>query len=628
MSFLRRPGSRRVSDRTSRARGTHRIGAGLLGGLVALGTLTSVAGPAAAADPGAAVISDAGCTTSTLGRNDDGSSPGQALPFELNFFGTRYRTVFVNNNGNLTFNAGMSTYTPFQVTASTPPIIAAFLADVDTTNAASGITAWGTTTFDGRPTFCANWRNVGYYKQKADRTNDFQLLLVDRSNVGAPGDFDIVLNYNRVTWEFGDASSGISAGAGFSAGDGDAGHFYDRPGSRVNGAFLDSNANGLARTSTNSTVVGRHVYPVRDGGVAGVTPPDVVISVAPPTATNNPSPTITYTSRPASESTTFECRLQPRGAATASFQACPPGGFETGTLPEGTYTVDVRATDVYGLTDPTPASTTFTVDTTAPGGTQVSGPSGVLTERQAQFTFASPGDADVAGHQCRISPAPAGGAVGWSTCTSPVTFGDLVDGEYTLDIRAVDAAGNTGPMSSRSFEVDATPPGGVESTGTSGPVNQSTATFSWPGIDDAVSYECRIAPVPAGGVAGWTTCTSPVSFEDLADGDYTVRVRAVDAAGNRGEATVHEFTVDTAPPAALDPATPGSGPTGTTSDTSPTFSWTGPQDAASYECRITPAPAGTSGGWSTCTSPVTFGDLVDGEYTLDIRAVDAAGNTG
>ena len=137
----------------------------------------------------------------------------------------------------------------------------------------------GVTTFQGRQAFCVNWVDVGYYAEHADRTNSFQLLLVDRSATGA-GNFDIVMNYDRLVWETGDASDGVgglggtSAAAGYSSGsDGStpATRFFQFPGSLDNGTLLDTNPTGLANTSTNSTVTGRHVFPVRGGTpVAGM----------------------------------------------------------------------------------------------------------------------------------------------------------------------------------------------------------------------------------------------------------------------------------------------------------------------------------------------------------------------
>jgi hypothetical protein len=220
-----------------------------------------------------AIVNDPGCLATVLPRNDDGSTPAVTLPFNANFFGTTSTFLFVNNNGNVTFNQPLPTFTPFRITALTPPIIAPFFADVDTrASGTSPVTySFGPITFNGRNAMCVNWVNVGYFANHADKLNSFQLLLVDRSDVN-PGDFDIVMNYNRILWETGDASGGsngfggVSAGAGYSAGTGNAGQFFEFPGSLVNGALLDTNGTtGLSRTSRNSLIVGRHVFEVRNG---------------------------------------------------------------------------------------------------------------------------------------------------------------------------------------------------------------------------------------------------------------------------------------------------------------------------------------------------------------------------
>ncbi|MFF5295471.1 nidogen-like domain-containing protein [Paractinoplanes globisporus] len=227
-----------------------------------------------AVDP-PAEVTDAGCTTNSVPANDDGSTAPVALPFVADFYGTSYSALYVNNNGNVTFTGPMSTYTPFTINADTPPIIAPFLADVDTRGTGSALVTYGVTTYGDRPAFCVNWNGVGYYSGHADKTNSFQLLLVDRGDVGA-GDFDIVMNYNGLTWETGDASGGENgyggtpAGAGFSAGDGDASHFFQFPGSLGHLALLDTNAaTGLVNGRRGTLQTGRYLFDVRNGAPPG-----------------------------------------------------------------------------------------------------------------------------------------------------------------------------------------------------------------------------------------------------------------------------------------------------------------------------------------------------------------------
>lgn len=225
------------------------------------------------ASPASAQNVEAGFDSDTVDRCDDCATGAITLPFTLNYFGTDYGTTYVSNNGYITFNSGQSTFTPTGLGASYTgqPIIAPFFADVDTRPALGGFTQYGTSTFNGMTAWGATWTDVGYYNQQTDKTNTFQLLLVDRSDV-ALGDFDIYFNYDRILWETGSASGGsngfggTSAAAGFNAGQAGnpPGTYYQLPGSLVNGALLDSGANSLVAGS-NIGDPGRYLFSVRNG---------------------------------------------------------------------------------------------------------------------------------------------------------------------------------------------------------------------------------------------------------------------------------------------------------------------------------------------------------------------------
>ncbi|MFN2335117.1 MAG: nidogen-like domain-containing protein [Wenzhouxiangellaceae bacterium] len=202
------------------------------------------------------------------------------LGFTLDFFGISRSSVFVNNNGNVTFDSALGTYTPFDLTSTGQEIIAPFFADVDTGSAGDPVT-YGGGTFEGRPAFGVNWINVDYYDSDISHTNrnSFQLILVDRSDI-ASGDFDIVFNYDQIQWEAGEASDGDenglggdSARVGYSNGTGDPGTFFELPGSAINGAFLDGGPSALVSNRLNSTINGRYIFRSRTGGIDPGTPP-------------------------------------------------------------------------------------------------------------------------------------------------------------------------------------------------------------------------------------------------------------------------------------------------------------------------------------------------------------------
>lgn len=219
----------------------------------------------------ATVLLQPGFTANSLAANDDGSTGLVPIGFDLNFYGSNFSSLFVNNNGNVTFTSAYDVFTPLGISGVPQPIIAPFFADVDTRGAGSNLVTYGTDTVGGRPAFGVNWLGVGYFSSADDKLNDIQLVLIDRSDVGA-GDFDMQFNYGTIQWEAGNASGGVgglggtAAAAGWSNG---AGQYQELPGSLTPGAFLASGANDLNGKS--------FTFSVRNGTVSGVPEPETAL---------------------------------------------------------------------------------------------------------------------------------------------------------------------------------------------------------------------------------------------------------------------------------------------------------------------------------------------------------------
>jgi hypothetical protein len=101
-------------------------------------------------------------------------------------------------------------------------MIAPFWADVDTRT--GPVVTYGYGTVDGHTAFGVNWLGVGCYNENTSVANYFQVLLINRSDVG-PNDFDIEFNYGPITWDSGQASGGngqclggTAARAGYTSG--------------------------------------------------------------------------------------------------------------------------------------------------------------------------------------------------------------------------------------------------------------------------------------------------------------------------------------------------------------------------------------------------------------------------
>ncbi len=203
-----------------------------------------------------------GFTNDSLPPEDDSPSSSAALPLPINFYGSWYSNVWVNNNGNMTFDNPLAAYSPSPLNALGFSIIAPYWADVDTRNPASDVVTYGPNIVDSHNAFAVDWVNVGYYSEHADRLLSCQLVLIDRSDI-APGDFDLELNYFKVQWEWGDVSVNDPPRAGFSDG---GTNDVELPGSGVEGAFMDTNSvTGLIYNSRNSPVPGRYVFYFRNG---------------------------------------------------------------------------------------------------------------------------------------------------------------------------------------------------------------------------------------------------------------------------------------------------------------------------------------------------------------------------
>jgi VCBS repeat-containing protein len=227
---------------------------------VQVSALTPGAAELLAARPGliSGLEGDPGYGTLALLPDDDNSSGPIDIrsvfgPDGINFFGQNYTSIYVNNNGNITFGAPTGQYTPSQIGAGFDyPIIAVFWGDVDTR--AAGNVYYDLDATDGVMTI--TWDHVGYFDQHADRLNSFQIVLVNEGS----GNFDIVYRYADIQWTTGDLSGGAPARAGYSAGDDT--HYFELPQSGDVSALLS-----LPETPGNTSVDGVDQFDVRNGVV-------------------------------------------------------------------------------------------------------------------------------------------------------------------------------------------------------------------------------------------------------------------------------------------------------------------------------------------------------------------------
>ena len=270
---------------------------------------------------------------------------------------------------------------------------------------------------------------------------------------------------------------------------------------------------------------------------------------------------------------------------------------------DGSYQVLARATDVAGNSTDS-AKLSVVIDNSAPlAPTITSSPANPSNSTAPSFSFTGEAGATF---QCALDGAA------FAACTSPRAYSGLAAGSHTFQVRQTDTAGNTGPAASFTWTVDTTAPAAPTITaGPSGLTNQTSASFSFTG-EAGATFQCALDG------AAFAACTSPRAYSGLADGPHTFQVRQTDTASNTGPAASRNWTVDATAPAAPSIA---SGPSGTTNQSSASFSFSG-EAGASFECSLDGA------GFTSCTSPQAYNSLSDGPHTFQVRQTDTAGNTG
>ncbi len=151
--------------------------------------------------------------TLAMQPNDDGSTALINLPFDFCFYGTQMSDVYINNNGNVSFNTPFATYSGVSFPSTNFEMVAPFWGDVDTR--ISGGVAAGEVYYKITPTaIYVNWVDVGYYNMQSDKRNTFQLILTDGNDpILEPGQ-NVAFCYKTMEWTTGSASGGTNGFGG------------------------------------------------------------------------------------------------------------------------------------------------------------------------------------------------------------------------------------------------------------------------------------------------------------------------------------------------------------------------------------------------------------------------------
>ena len=121
---------------------------------------------------------------------------------------------------------------------------------------------------------------------------------------------------------------------------------------------------------------------------------------------------------------------------------------------------------------------------------------------------------------------------------------NLSDGSHTIEVRAIDQAGNISGWGSDTVTIDTTAPD-IPIPITDTPTQNRKPTWTWDAVSgNPVSYDVQLN---SGSITNQTTLNFTPS-SDLSDGSHTIKVRAKDALGNTSAWGTHTLTIDNIPP--------------------------------------------------------------------------------
>lgn len=209
----------------------------------AAGALVTLAGSAMAGPSALGLLvpfdsNDTTGWTQSMNPNDDGSSALIQLGFDFCFYEVNRPSLYINNNGNVSFSGPIGTFTATGFPAAGFDMIAPFWADVDTrntTNADTNLVWHRTVAGSAGSIFVVTWDSVGVYNRNNSLRNTFQLLLAANANEFGAG-LNAAFSYGDMNWTTGTASGGfggVAATVGINNGDGvrfDQIGRFDQPG--------------------------------------------------------------------------------------------------------------------------------------------------------------------------------------------------------------------------------------------------------------------------------------------------------------------------------------------------------------------------------------------------------------
>ncbi|WP_059182544.1 Ig-like domain-containing protein [Pseudomonas sp. URMO17WK12:I11] len=288
-------------------------------------------------------------------------------------------------------------------------------------------------------------------------------------------------------------------------------------------------------------------------------------------------------------------------------------------LGEGEHSLTVEAMDAAGNVSAPSAPKDIVIDSEVPDAPTFDNLPGATNENPTLSGTGTPGETIVIrDNGSEIGSVIVGEDGNWSFTPSPA----LGEGEHSLTVEAVDAAGNvSAPSAPKDIVIDSEVPDAPTFDNLPGATNENP-TLSGTGTPGETivirDNGSEIGSVIVGEDGNWSFTPSPA----LGEGEHSLTVEAVDAAGNvSAPSAPKDIVIDSeVPDAPTFDNLPGA------TNENPTLSGTGtPGETIVIRdngSEIGSVIVGEDGNWSFTPSPA----LGEGEHSLTVEAVDAAGN--
>jgi len=296
----------------------------------------------------------------------------------------------------------------------------------------------------------------------------------------------------------------------------------------------------------------------------------------------------------------FMCSLDSSAATSCSSPIAYSG------VSNGGHTFRVVALNSVGQAGPA-ATYSWTVDSVAPSATITNRSSLPASTNSTSVSFAFSSSESGSTFTCSID-----GNAGTS-CASPMSYSGLSGGAHSFTVSAIDSLGNSGgPADSFQWTIDVTAPvASIDNVAPGDAVsNVTNRTFAF-SANETSTFECSIDH------GSFSSCVSPMTISNMADGSHWFSVRATDLVGNVGLASSSSWAIDTVAPSVVIGATNPAAGLSNSKAISVEFATDEP--ATTY-CSL-------DGVSATCTTPFTAA-VTDGSHAFSVYAVDAAGNIG